>query len=706
MDCCCTDEGCNYTDHNVEEWHVSDNKDYHKGTCSACGSEIEYLHVQLFENDKTEHWIKCALCDYEIEGLREKHIYGDYFVYNDESHYRWCNECGYNDVEKHSDDNGDSFCEKCGEEIHTCYSEDGDHFCDDCYTIIPELCTDEDNNHICDDENCGEYTTWLCKDENTDHVCDIETCGRHMREICEDDDYNYYCDICGQNCCYHYLEALVSNGDGTHSGTCYYCGEEASEECWEYDYYSISTHHVIECACGYRILYGEHTYEYGYCNEISVAGHWLECDFCGHMKFSPHSFSEGICEGCGAEEEKVYDVYVAGIGLEDGKYIDNNKNVTGTKPSGGYAYYKDGILELNNFEFEGQGLLCKEYMAPEYPEKYYAAVFGIKDLTIKLTGENILGETSTDYESGIWGDAVVVFGNLTVDGSGSLLITAADDGFEVEGGNLTIEDGDIKIGYEDYDEEGLLINGEVLDDGFDVRSGNLIIKDGLVTVISDDHGADVEGDFIMSGGYFDIIADDDGLNIEKDVTVSGGRLTVIADDYGIDSDQGNVYISGGDTYISAEYYDGIDADNEVVITGGKVYAQGGEDGIEASKVTILAGNVRLNTNMLAIDADEIIISNLMKAYDFRGNTIEEPDFDELYWVELKMTVAFGDVNGDEKVNVMDANLIRRYAAKLADLTEEQLIVADVDGNGKVNVLDANLIRRYAAKLVHKFPVEG
>ncbi|MBR3611184.1 MAG: hypothetical protein IKL57_07000 [Oscillospiraceae bacterium] len=67
---------------------------------------------------------------------------------------------------------------------------------------------------------------------------------------------------------------------------------------------------------------------------------------------------------------------------------------------------------------------------------------------------------------------------------------------------------------------------------------------------------------------------------------------------------------------------------------------------------------------------------------------------------------FGDVDGNGKINVLDANVIRRYSAKLLELTDDQIVAADVDGNGNVNVLDANLIRRYAVKLIDKFPVEG
>ncbi|MBR3597772.1 MAG: cadherin-like beta sandwich domain-containing protein [Clostridia bacterium] len=72
----------------------------------------------------------------------------------------------------------------------------------------------------------------------------------------------------------------------------------------------------------------------------------------------------------------------------------------------------------------------------------------------------------------------------------------------------------------------------------------------------------------------------------------------------------------------------------------------------------------------------------------------------------KEDVCYGDVDGNRKINVLDANLVRRCSAKLISFTEEQLLAADVDGNGKVNVLDANLIRRYTAKLISVFPIEN
>ncbi|MGN0628536.1 MAG: leucine-rich repeat protein [Oscillospiraceae bacterium] len=63
----------------------------------------------------------------------------------------------------------------------------------------------------------------------------------------------------------------------------------------------------------------------------------------------------------------------------------------------------------------------------------------------------------------------------------------------------------------------------------------------------------------------------------------------------------------------------------------------------------------------------------------------------------------GDVNLDGKINVIDANMIRRSAVRLLFLNDAQKEVADVNGDGNINVIDANLIRRYIVNLIDKFP---
>ena len=59
----------------------------------------------------------------------------------------------------------------------------------------------------------------------------------------------------------------------------------------------------------------------------------------------------------------------------------------------------------------------------------------------------------------------------------------------------------------------------------------------------------------------------------------------------------------------------------------------------------------------------------------------------------------GDSNGDGKVNTADAVTILRFAAEMAELTEEQMRAADVNCDGVVNTGDAVLILKYAAGII-------
>lgn len=66
-------------------------------------------------------------------------------------------------------------------------------------------------------------------------------------------------------------------------------------------------------------------------------------------------------------------------------------------------------------------------------------------------------------------------------------------------------------------------------------------------------------------------------------------------------------------------------------------------------------------------------------------------------------VHYGDVNGDNTKDVIDAGIVRQYAAgKSVSLN---LASADVNGDGKVDVIDAGIIQQYAAGRLAKFPAE-
>lgn len=64
----------------------------------------------------------------------------------------------------------------------------------------------------------------------------------------------------------------------------------------------------------------------------------------------------------------------------------------------------------------------------------------------------------------------------------------------------------------------------------------------------------------------------------------------------------------------------------------------------------------------------------------------------------------GDVNGDGKVNVKDATMIQKAAAKIITLTDAENLRANVNGDNKVNVKDATAIQKSAAKIETGFPI--
>lgn len=108
-----------------------------------------------------------------------------------------------------------------------------------------------------------------------------------------------------------------------------------------------------------------------------------------------------------------------------------------------------------------------------------------------------------------------------------------------------------------------------------------------------------------------------------------------------------------------------------------------------------------------ISANKVVLeADMNEEFLFTDDEYHDIDVEVVKGTVDVVEMKYGDVNNDGKVNVIDANLVRRAAAKMVTLTEEQTVAADVDGNGRINVVDANLIRRHAAKIISKFPVES
>lgn len=248
------------------------------------------------------------------------------------------------------------------------------------------------------------------------------------------------------------------------------------------------------------------------------------------------------------------DVYVGGVGMYDGDYLAVGATATQTtKPSCGYAYYKNGKLTLNNYSYAGEGYLNSS-------SGYYAVIYSNNDLTLELIGNNTL--TQTDWNS----DMIYVDGaNLTVGGDGKLTGTSE--------------------GYALYADKDITINGgtvEVSTYHASILSyGEVIINDGDITAESEYSAA------IYS--YYD------------DVTINGGNVTAIGGFKAISCALDRFSVAEGMNIQASTTEDG--ALGEYVSANHDSYKK---IVVKTATSTVLLGDVNLDGAVNAVD------SNLLK----------------------------------------------------------------------------------------------
>ncbi len=112
-----------------------------------------------------------------------------------------------------------------------------------------------------------------------------------------------------------------------------------------------------------------------------------------------------------------------------------------------------------------------------------------------------------------------------------------------------------------------------------------------------------------------------------------------------------------------------------------------------------------NTNF-NIDSNGVITSNTILnrgVYDLA--IIAYDPFGNFCSINISIIVRlFGDVNGDNKIDINDALLIAQYFVGLNPVGFTHIENADVNGDGSVNIVDSLLIAQYYVGLIDQFPV--
>ena len=305
------------------------------------------------------------------------------------------------------------------------------------------------------------------------------------------------------------------------------------------------------------------------------------------------------------EEPKAPVLYVGGVVMENGKYLDNNGKISDEKPEGGYAHLLDGVLTLHDFTYYGVGyLFYSEYNEElDYTYEYYAGVYSTYALTLRLEGENLLDLSTFAGDRETYG--VAMEEDLTVEGNGVLKVFATNDGIEVLGA-LTVSGCTVEMdtGSEGFDVYGtalfenckLVLN--VVDDAI-WTDDDLTMVDCTVEIVSEDSdGIYADADVTLIDSTFHITAYSDGIDAEDDLIMIGCEAVIEAHDVGIEVDN-DVEITECVLHIMSDDH-GIESDDEsIVITESTLVINSAENGIYVED-----GNLSLIGSTLTVTADD------------------------------------------------------------------------------------------------------
>ena len=193
-------------------------------------------------------------------------------------------------------------------------------------------------------------------------------------------------------------------------------------------------------------------------------------------------------------------------------------------------------------------------------------------LTLAENSVNTLTSGSTYSDTALQDGtdgAIFAHDDLTINGSGSLAVTAeyrhgiaANDDLVITGGTITITAAADAIHAND----------------------SVSIKEAQITVDAGDDGIVTaneveEGYMYIESGTIDITSVGDGIHTTGDITITGGSITIAAGDDGIHSDQ-FVYIEDGEILIN-ECYEGIEA-LIIDVSGGDITIYPEDDGFNAN----------------------------------------------------------------------------------------------------------------------------
>ena len=205
--------------------------------------------------------------------------------------------------------------------------------------------------------------------------------------------------------------------------------------------------------------------------------------------------------------------------------------------------------------------------------------------------------------------AIFSHDDLTINGSGSLLVNASynngiqsKDDLKITGGNITLN---------------------AVNDGIKGRD-SIAIKDGNIKITAGGDGMQADNDedaeqgyIVIEGGIINIVAGADGIQAETKLAVSGGEITVVTGGGSANSSAniglpGNTWGMWGNigTSVASASAKGLKAGVDITITGGIINIDSSDDAIHSNDtITIVNGIFTISSGDDGVHADSSVTIN-------------------------------------------------------------------------------------------------
>ena len=214
--------------------------------------------------------------------------------------------------------------------------------------------------------------------------------------------------------------------------------------------------------------------------------------------------------------------------------------------------------------------------------------------------------------------------DLTINGSGSLDIEAAEGHGVVTKDDLVVAGGVLTVNAREHGLEGKdsvrIADGQLnltsgkdgihSENNDDAEKGYIYVANGQFTIISDGDGISAGCILQIDNGSFSILAGNGSSNrtVARDengdavsakgikaagaMTLNGGTIVIDAQDDALHA-AGNLTVNGGSLQL-ATGDDGIHSDETAAVAGGRVDIRDGYEGIEGKDVVIAGGEIHIN----------------------------------------------------------------------------------------------------------------